>query len=381
MSSLRDRVLLVAALLAIACYADGEPWRGVDLSYVNELEDCGATYRHDDTVADPYLIMADAGANIVRLRLWVNPDWTRYGTLADVRTSLGRARAAGMRTLLDFHYSDDWAHPGKQLRPSSWPPADDVERLSAALAGYTTETLLALDEEGLMPDVVAIGNEINTDMLIDDEVSDTAEIDWQRNVRILNAGIRAVRNLAVDPSKRPAVMLHIAQPEFVMPWFDAGIRAGLDDFDMIGVSYYPKWSSTPFDQITDSVAKIRERYGSDVVIVETAYPWTLEGNDGASNLLGEDSLVDGYPATPGGQRRFLSDLQAAVRDGGGLGIVYWEPAWVSTSCRTRWGEGSHWENAALFDFDNRLLPGAEFLGATDRLGSDRPAPADGSTRP
>lgn len=352
-------------LAANAVAAEVDSWRGVDLSYVNELEDCGARYRHGDTVADPFDIMAEAGANIVRLRLWVDPDWTQYGTLDDVKKSLRRAKAAGMRTLLDFHYSNDWAHPGKQLRPSSWPAADDIERLSAALAEYTTETLLTLDGEGLLPDVVAVGNEINTDMLIDEEVSDTADVDWPRNVRILNAGIRAVRELKVDPSRRPTVMLHIAQPEYVMPWFDAGIYAGLADFDIIGISYYPKWSSTPFDEISDRVARIRSRYGSDVAIVETAYPWTLEGNDPAGNILGEDSLVDGYPATPDGQRRFLADLQAAVIRGGGLGIVYWEPAWVSSSCRTRWGEGSHWENAALFDFENRLLPGAAYLAPVE----------------
>ena len=361
----RKSALGVLLLAALAVANADETWRGVDLSYVNELEDCGARYRHEDALADPYQIMADAGANIVRLRLWVDPDWTRYSTFDDVKKSLRRAKAAGMRTLLDFHYSDDWAHPGKQLRPSSWPPTDDVERLSATLAEYTTATLLALDKEGLLPDVVAVGNEINTDVLIDEEVSDTAEVDWPRNVRILNAGIRAVRELAVEPSDRPSVMLHIAQPEYVLPWFDAGIYAGLKDFDIVGISYYPKWSSTPFQEISERVATIRSRYGSDVAIVETAYPWTLDGNDAAGNILGTDSLVDGYPATPDGQRRFLVDLQTAVIRGGGLGIVYWEPAWVSSSCRTRWGEGSHWENAALFDFSNRLLPGAEYLAPAD----------------
>ena len=163
-------------------------------------------------------------------------------------------------------------------------------------------------------------------------------------------------------------MLHIAQPENVRVWFDDGIYAGLDDFDIIGVSYYPKWSSTPFSAIREKVSEFRSRYGSDVVIVETAYPWTLDGNDAAGNLLGEDSLVDGYPASPDGQRRFLEDQQSEVIAGGGLGIVYWEPAWVSSSCRTRWGEGSHWENAALFDFDNRLLPGAGFLRPADSEG-------------
>ncbi len=345
-----------------------DAWRGVDLSYVNELEDCGAEFRLGDATKDPFEILAGAGANLVRLRLWVNPDWTRYSTLDDVRKSLARAKAADMRTLLDFHYSNDWAHPGKQLRPADWPDVDDTEGLSKKLAEYTTETLLALEAEGLLPDVVAVGNETNTDVLIDEEVDEKADVNWERNVRLLNAGIRAVRQLDVEPERRPQVMLHIAQPENVRVWFDDGIYAGLDDFDIIGVSYYPKWSSTPFSAIREKVSEFRSRYGSDVVIVETAYPWTLDGNDAAGNLLGEDSLVDGYPASPDGQRRFLEDQQSEVIAGGGLGIVYWEPAWVSSSCRTRWGEGSHWENAALFDFDNRLLPGAGFLRPADSEG-------------
>ena len=113
--SLRRFIVFLLMLPASALAEDS--WRGVDLSYVNELEDCGAEYRQGDAVKDPYEILADAGANIVRLRLWVNPDWTSYSTFDDVRKSLKRAKEAGMRTLLDFHYSDDWAHPGKQLRP------------------------------------------------------------------------------------------------------------------------------------------------------------------------------------------------------------------------------------------------------------------------
>ncbi len=97
------------------------------------------------------------------------------------------------------------------------------------------------------------------------------------------------------------------------------------------------------------------------MVVETAYPWTLDGNDGASNLLGEDSLVPGYPASVDGQGRFLRELHARVRRAGGLGTVYWEPAWVSSSCTTRWGDGSHWENATLFDFEGELLDSAGYL--------------------
>jgi len=354
-------IALVALAHGTAIANPDSTWRGVDLSYVNEMEDCGARYEVGGTPGDPYRILAGAGANLVRLRLWNAPDWTNYSTLPDVKRSIRRAKDAGMRVLLDFHYSDDWADPGKQLRPPSWPAADDVDALAAQLARYTADTLSELRDAALLPDYVAVGNETNTEILLDEEIPEDTPIDWSRNAALLNAGIAAVRSLARAPDDGPGVMLHLAQPENVEPWFDAAIAAGVTDFDMIGISYYPKWSSTAFGNLGTALRHIRKKYRRDVVVVEAAYPWTLDARDSAGNLLGTDSLVDGYPATADGQRRFLLDLMAAVRGAGGLGVVYWEPAWVSTACRTRWGRGSHWENATLFDFDGRLLPGAAFL--------------------
>jgi arabinogalactan endo-1,4-beta-galactosidase len=143
------------------------------------------------------------------------------------------------------------------------------------------------------------------------------------------------------------------------------------DFDLIGVSYYPKWSTTPFSGIEAQVRHFKTKFKKDIVIVETAYPWTLDGNDAASNILGADSIIDGYPASIDGQRRFMVDLMQAVVAGGGLGVVYWEPAWISSACATRWGQGSHWENAALFDYANaELHPGSEFFRHVYTSGSN-----------
>ena len=364
-------LLALAAVAAVAAAASPEePWRGVDLSYVNELEDCGARYASADGPADPYEIFARAGANVVRLRLWHDPEWTRYSTLADVKKSIRRARASGMSVYLDFHYSDDWAHPGKQLRPASWPPADDVDALAAKLADYTRSTLVELRDAGLFPDVVSIGNEINTNLLIDEETAEDAPIDWPRNAKLLNAAIAAARSVTDENGKGARLMLHVAQPENLGGWLEDARHAGVVEFDLVGLSYYPKWSSTPFDELGPTLVDLRQRFGKDIVVVETAYPWTLQGNDAAANLLGEDSLVDDYPATIDGQARYLEDLATVVEDAGGLGVVYWEPAWISSNCSTRWGDGSHWENAALFDFDGRLHDGARFLGAQRRAPAD-----------
>ena len=355
--------LPIIAASAMACpgYAQ-DIWRGVDLSYVNELEDCGAVYRYEGEVADPYAIFAGKGANIVRLRLWHSPNWTEYSTLPDVTRSIRRAKQHDMAVLLDFHYSDDWADPGNQIIPAAWRSAKTTEELAQRLHDYTYETLMALDGQGLLPEYVQVGNEINTEMLLTEEIAEHTPINWERNVVLLNAGISAVRSASEDSGKTIGLMLHVAQPENVGSWVDAAAEAGILDFDIIGVSYYAKWSKMPFNLVEEAIRRLHHRYGKDVVVVETAYPWTLRYNDQAHNILGADSLIDGYPATQDGQRRLLIDLTSAVLRGGGLGVVYWEPAWVSSRCKTRWGQGSHWENAALFDFRHvNLHKGADFL--------------------
>jgi arabinogalactan endo-1,4-beta-galactosidase len=268
-----------------------------------------------------------------------------------------------MESLLDFHYSDDWADGGKQIIPAAWGSITDTDELAKALYGFTYDTLMALEGDGLMPQWVQVGNETNGEILGRADWDKARAIDWQRNAKLLNAGIRAVRDAGKKSSIQPRVMLHVAQPENVLPWFEAAAKAGVTDFDLIGISYYAKWSKYSIAGLGVVIKRLRARYRADVVVVETAYPWTLDGADGMDNLLGEDSLIQGYPATPDGQKRYLIDLTQTVIDSGGIGTVYWEPAWISTKCRTRWGRGSSWENAALFNFrrHDEALPGFEFM--------------------
>ena len=341
---------------------DPELWRGVDLSYVNEMEDCGAVYRLNGEIRDPYEIFAESGANLVRLRLWHTPRWTNYSTLTDVTRSIRRAKALDLNVLLDFHYSDDWADTRKQIIPEAWRDIGTTADLAQALYDYTLDVLSRLDAQGLAPDYVQVGNETNVEILLPDEMSSANAIDWNRNVMLLNAGIRAVRDFGERGDTTPRVMLHIAQPENVEWWFDAAANAGIMHFDIIGFSYYSSWSSVPLNRVEQTIAQLRRRYDRDVVIAETAYPWTLAGNDTANNLAGQNALVDGYPASTDGQRRYSIDLMHAVVDGGGVGIIYWEPAWISTRCSTRWGQGSHAENQTFFDYEtSELHEGADFL--------------------
>ncbi len=336
---------------------------GVDLSYVNEMEDCGGEYRVNGEVTDPFQIFSDYGADLVRVRLWHAPTWTDYSTLPDVKKTISRAKAHGMAVLLDFHYSDTWADPSKQIIPAAWANITDVDVLAQTLYDYTFDVLTQLDQENLMPDIVQVGNEVNSEILRGENEAGYP-IHWDRNARLINAGIQAVRAAGAQAATNPQVMLHIAQPENVEGWLLAAVRAGVTDFDIIGISYYPGWSNFGISATGRLVNRLREKFEKDVMIAETAYPWTFDAVDEtAGNILGDDFLLPDYPATPEGQKHFLIDLTQAVLSNGGLGIVYWEPAWISTPCYTLWGQGSHWENATFFDFhhQNNVLEGIEFL--------------------
>lgn len=353
--------LLVAAAGLSACQGNPQQdtafYFGVDLSYVNEMEDCGAVYREDGEAKEPFRLFADHGANLVRARLWHNPTWTDYSTLADVKKTFARAKEAGMATLLDFHYSDEWADPGKQNIPAAWEGIEDEDELAQAVYQYTYDVLSELHKEGLMPAFVQVGNETNSGML-----KRRVELDWPRDARLFNAGIKAVRDAAKETHTTPKIILHVAQPENTGWWFREAQENGVTDFDVIGISYYAQWSDFSITDMGSHVTYLRQTFGKEVMVVESAYPWTFEGlSETADNIL--NTSAPGYPATVAGQRQYLVDLTQSLISNGALGIVYWEPAWVSTECSTRWGQGSHWENATFFDFqnNNELHAGIEFL--------------------
>lgn len=338
---------------------------GADLSYVNEMEDCGATYTNANNVTkDPFLIFKEAGTNLVRIRLWHNPTWTNYSNFEDVKKTIQRAKAQGMKVLLDFHYSDHWADPSKQEIPSAWlDQINDTEALGNLLYDYTFETLSSLSNSNLLPDIVQVGNEINGMILQQGEL--VWPIDWVRNSSLINKGINAVRDISEEKNKDIEVMLHIAQPENGLWWFEQATQNGVTDFDWIGLSYYPLWSEYALNNVSTPISTLINTYNKRLMIVETAYPFTLSNNDPANNILNEDALVSGYPATQQGQLDYLNQLKTVVENAGAEGIVYWEPAWVSTSCSTLWGQGSHWDNATLFDHDNKATLGMQFYNASN----------------
>lgn len=333
---------------------------GADLSYVNEMEDCGAFYKNsNNSVQDPYRIFREAGTNLVRLRLWHTPDWTSYSNYDDVKKSIFRAKGEGMQVLLNFHYSDTWADPPHQQIPKAWENHIlDTDILGDLLYNYTYTILDSLDKEGLMPNMVQIGNEINT-MILRDSLSQM-EMDWSRNAFLLNQGIKAVRDISRETKRDIGIMLHIAQPENAIWWFEQATRNGLTDFDWIGLSYYPAWSDYTLDNLSSALTSLMTKYNKKLMVVETAYPFTLENADGANNIQGENALLPNYPPTQQGQLDYLNTLKDILETSGAQGLVYWEPAWVSTNCNTLWGQGSHWDNATLFDHDSRPTLGIQF---------------------
>lgn len=364
-----SRLMSVAALMLMlsdgrAGAAPPPPERpfylGADLSFANEMRDCGAVYRSGSKRIDPFDLIKRSGGNLVRVRIWNDAKWTRYSGIADVERTIARARAAKLQVLLDFHYSDDWADGDKQIVPVAWAALSTPQR-ATALHDYTTGILRALAAKGLSPDMVQVGNETNGQLL----AGKTGTIDWTTNALLLNAGVRAVREEAARQGRPIRVMLHIAQPENVEPWFAAAATAGLTDYDVIGLSYYHKWSKESMAGLGATIGRLLRQYGRDVMVVETAYPYsTSASGDSSPNILGEDSVDPAFPATPVGQRDYLVSLSQTVADVGGSGVVYWAPEWISTRCKTRWGTGSSWENAGWFDARHRwkVLPVVQFMG-------------------
>jgi arabinogalactan endo-1,4-beta-galactosidase len=351
---------------------------GADLSYVNQVLDHGGLYKESGTITDPYAIFKEKGTSLVRLRLWHNPTWTEevygdqgtqlYNDLLDVEKSIYRAKAEGMKVLLDFHYSDTWADPGHQDVPAAWMAISSVDALVDSVYNYTLATLNHLKSKNLLPEFVQIGNETNCGMMFSNALESFPKLNvcdgnWVNYGKVVNAGINAVRDASEDSPVKTKVILHVADPKNVEWWFD-GITGsgGVSDFDIVGFSYYPLWHTTvSIAGLSDKVSFFKGRYTKDVMILETAYPWTTEGNDSYDNSFGSEAAIAGYPKTTEGQYEMLVKMTEEVKAGGGLGIIYWEPAWISSNLKDLWGSGSSWENCAFFDFEGNALKAFDYM--------------------
>lgn len=332
-------------------------YQGADLSYVNELEDVGVKYHKDGSEVDPFTLIHGYGANIVRLRLWHNPTWTNYSTLEDVKRSMRRAKSAGLDVLLDFHYSDTWTDPQQNLVPAAWKPVVKYSSLLAdSVYNYTYRTLEHLNSIGLLPVMVQIGNETNFNIMVADN-NDLEPVNFARNVKLFNAGLKAVSDFNAKYGKQIMTMLHVAlDPGSAATWLSRHKRYGLNYFDLLGLSYYPQWQGYTPAELGNFASSLHTNYGTRLFVAETSQIWTRAWNDNNHNLMSK--MCAGYPDVPSPQlqKDYVTEIKRTLINNGGAGFCVWEPFWVSASNKTLWGVGSNWENATFFDFNNNLLP-------------------------
>jgi arabinogalactan endo-1,4-beta-galactosidase len=387
---MKNAILSLFILLNLPIFAQNF-YFGADLSYVNEMEDCGAVYQDSSIAKDPYQIFANHGCNLTRLRLWHTPSFydtlnqgKRYSDLADVRKSILRAKSQGMEVLLDFHLSDFWADPQRQLVPVAWEPVvNNLPLLQDSLYNYVYNTLMQLHQDGLLPEMVQIGNETNKGIMLSPAVDAAGwSLDWPRNSALFKKAIKAVRDVEAATGSTIKVALHAAGPADT-GWLMAAFWSnGVTDFDVIGMSYYWAWHKpTTIAQTGNVITQLKQTYpGKEVMIFETGYIWTLQNNDQAANIISETQA--GYsPASPENQKKWLVDLTKKVIEKGGAGVIYWEPAWVSTPCFTPWGQGSHQDHATFFDFNNNVLPTGGMYWMSENYGlSATNAPQNANSR-
>jgi len=334
---------------------------GADLSFLPRLEHSGAMYRDYGHVMDPLDIFRAHDYRVVRLRLWHTPQEPWHGldyTLAFAR----RVSRAGFDLLLDLHYSDTWADPSQQTKPSAWSDLDFAV-LRDSVYAYTNAVIRRFRDGGALPRYVQTGNEISNGFLWNDGRVDGAwdtPQQWWQLTTLLNAAIAAVRD-SLPGEQQPTIIIHVAEGGDNVQcrrMFDH-LRDANVPFDVIGLSYYPWWHGH-LSALRSNLNDLATRYGKQIQVVEIAYPWTLAGCDSTDNIVGLPSqLLLDYGATATGQQSFLRDVLALVRDvpnGLGTGLVYWEPAWISTPIF-----GSAWENVALFDFTGGALPALDLV--------------------
>ena len=263
---------------------------GADISFLPQLEARGLQFSDKGVPKDAIQILKDHHFNYIRLRIFNNPaadsGYSPGKGFCDLPHTLAmakRVRQAGLKLLLDFHYSDTWADPQKQFKPLAWRELHDAA-LAAAVHDYTKEVLLALQAQGTPPDMVQVGNEISHGMLWPDanvQLSDSLAR-YDTLAQLAQAGSRAVR----ETSPKTLVMLHIAlggQLQLSNTWLDR-VQAHQVDFDVIGQSYYPKWHGTIAD-LKANLTQLAQRYPQDVVVVEYSER-KREVNDIAFNLPG-----------------------------------------------------------------------------------------------
>lgn len=335
--------------------------KGVDISTVLVQEASGVKYYNEaGEEADLFQILADAGINYIRVRVWNDPydeNGKGYGggnndTAAAAEIG-ARAAKYGMKLCVDFHYSDFWADPAKQMVPKAW-KGMSVDEMGVALYDFTKESLTTIIEAGADVGMVQIGNEINNGMSGTTSMSDRCAL--------LAQGSKAVREIASEKEKEILVAVHLTNIEDqqkIVKIANSFAAANLD-YDVFGVSYYPYWHGT-MENLTDTLTLIGNTFGKKTAVLETAYAYTLEDGDGCGNSVDSVDIDENYAATVQSQATCIRDIMAATVAAGenALGVFYWEPAWTPVGPAEEydnnfaiWEEkGSGWASSYSAEYD------------------------------
>jgi len=307
---------------------------GADLSALKQAEDRGTVFKDNNQAKPGLQIFKDHGYDWIRLRLFHTPTQLP-NNLAYTIALAQAAKKLGFKFLLDYHYSDTWADPGKQFIPKAWEGMTHAQMVEA-LFNYTRDTTAAFREAGVLPDMVQIGNEITNGMLWPDA---KLPQNWDNFADFIKAGIAGVEAGKANLS-RPRIMIHIDKggDKIATKSFFDKLNTYHVNYDVIGQSYYPWWHGSLNDLRENLISTIKE-YGKDVIVVEAAYNWT-PGN--------YRDKPGPFPESPEGQKEFWEEVNRTVQaapDGRGIGVFWWEPA-VSGG---RGGRG-------FFDRDGNALP-------------------------
>ena len=335
---------------------------GMDASCVPALERSGVRYYDfDGTEKDVFEILSSNGINYIRVRIWNDPydeNGNGYGGgNCDIENAIvvgKRATEHGMKLLVDFHYSDFWADPGKQMVPKAW-QGMNFEEKQEALYQYTRDCLQKLKAAGVDVGMVQIGNETNGALCGE---SATSLGGWKRIMELMSAGSRAVRE--VFPVAMVAV--HFANPENAASY--EGYARNLDyygvDYDVFASSYYPYWHGT-LENLSQVLSKVATTYGKKVMVAETSYAYTEKDTDFSGNTIGEGSaVVKDYPMTIQGQANLVRNVIDTVvnKTTNGIGVFYWEGTWISVGTNSweensaKWEkDGSGWASSYAAEYD------------------------------
>lgn len=358
--------------------------KGIDASSVLSLENSGVKYYDfNNNEQDVFKTLSESGINYIRLRVWNEPydkNGMGYGGgNNDINTAITlgqRATKYDMRVCIDFHYSDFWADPKRQLTPKAW-EAMNADEKKEAIYAFTKESLIQLLNSGVDVGIVQIGNETNYGMC--------GESDFSAVMELQRAGILAVKEINDLYGKNIETAIHYTNIS-VEGEVDNLVRnlenAGLD-YDIIALSYYPFWHGD-ITTLQNTIENLKNRYNKKVMIAETSYCYTDRDGDGYSNSIkGTDDIVDGYPATVQGQADMIHDIITAANSSGASGVFYWEGTWIpvgpaNTDNSPLWEQhgsgwassyaseydpddaglyygGCAWDNQALFDFNGHPL--------------------------